>query len=256
MTVTGPAVTLQVRDDDKVLEPQRAWARTRPRGCWSGRGSPSFRGTASGRPAPDSSGSTSPPVPRCSPKPWNASREQPVLGDGDWISAMTVLSGRGLGNRHRADPRAARWRPDPSRQGHREIPGTARLRRRRRRPGQLPPHCPEAACRLPGDRKRPAVTEVGQVGGVAQALGHGPGTGASRVSRTVGEGSQNLLCAYLAGAVFLGVFLGLVANIALGWWWLDGAVVPPIGRWARRPRRLACCLRFEGRADVRPGAGA
>jgi hypothetical protein len=122
MTVTGPAVTLQVRDDDKVLEPQRAWARTRPRGCWSGRGSPSFRGTASGRPAPDSSGSTSPPVPRCSPKPWNASREQPVLGDGDWISAMTVLSGRGLGNRHRADPRAARWRPDPSRQGHREIP--------------------------------------------------------------------------------------------------------------------------------------
>lgn len=174
MNVTGPVVTLQVRDDDKVLEPQRAWARTRPRGCWSGRGSPSFRGTASGRPAPDSSGSTSPPVPRCSPKPWNASREQPVLGDGDWISAMTVLSGRGPGNRHRADPRAARWRPDPSRQGHREIPGAARLRRRRRRPGQLPRHCPEVACRLPGDRKRPAVTEVGQVGGVAQALGHRP----------------------------------------------------------------------------------
>lgn len=127
---------------------------------------------------------------------------------------MTALPGRGLGNRHRADPWAAGWRPDPSRQGHREIPGTARLRRRRRRPGQLPPHCPEAARRLPGDRQRPAVTEVGQVGGVAQALGHRPRNRRFARSRTAGEGTQNLLCAYLAGTVFL----GLVANIALGWW--------------------------------------
>src|SRR5438132_12998116 len=34
---------------------------------------------------------------------------------------------------------------------------------------------------------------------------------------TAGEGSQNLLCAYLAGAVLL----GLVGNAAFGWWWLD-----------------------------------
>ena len=34
---------------------------------------------------------------------------------------------------------------------------------------------------------------------------------------THGEGAQNLLCAYLAGAVFL----GLAGNAALGWWWLD-----------------------------------
>jgi len=34
---------------------------------------------------------------------------------------------------------------------------------------------------------------------------------------TRGEGTQNLLCAYLAGAVFL----GLAGNAALGWWWLD-----------------------------------
>jgi divalent metal cation (Fe/Co/Zn/Cd) transporter len=34
---------------------------------------------------------------------------------------------------------------------------------------------------------------------------------------TWGEGSQNLLCAYLAGAVFL----GLAGNALLGWWWLD-----------------------------------
>jgi divalent metal cation (Fe/Co/Zn/Cd) transporter len=36
-------------------------------------------------------------------------------------------------------------------------------------------------------------------------------------SATHGEGAQNLLCAYLAGAVFL----GLAGNAALGWWWLD-----------------------------------
>ncbi|HEY4026150.1 MAG TPA: cation transporter [Candidatus Dormibacteraeota bacterium] len=34
---------------------------------------------------------------------------------------------------------------------------------------------------------------------------------------TAGEGSQNLLCAYLAAAVLS----GLVANSLLGWWWLD-----------------------------------
>jgi divalent metal cation (Fe/Co/Zn/Cd) transporter len=34
---------------------------------------------------------------------------------------------------------------------------------------------------------------------------------------TAGEGAQNLLCAYLAGAVLL----GLAANALFGWWWLD-----------------------------------
>lgn len=34
---------------------------------------------------------------------------------------------------------------------------------------------------------------------------------------TAGEGTQNLLCAYLAGAVLA----GLAANTAFGWWWLD-----------------------------------
>jgi len=37
---------------------------------------------------------------------------------------------------------------------------------------------------------------------------------------TAGEGTQNLLCAYLAA----GVLVGLLANAALGWWWLDPAV--------------------------------
>jgi divalent metal cation (Fe/Co/Zn/Cd) transporter len=36
-------------------------------------------------------------------------------------------------------------------------------------------------------------------------------------SATHGEGAQNLICAYLAGAVFL----GLTGNAVFGWWWLD-----------------------------------
>jgi divalent metal cation (Fe/Co/Zn/Cd) transporter len=37
---------------------------------------------------------------------------------------------------------------------------------------------------------------------------------------TAGEGTQNLLCAYLAA----GVLVGLLANTVLGLWWLDPAV--------------------------------
>jgi divalent metal cation (Fe/Co/Zn/Cd) transporter len=37
---------------------------------------------------------------------------------------------------------------------------------------------------------------------------------------TAGEGSQNLLCAYLAAAVLI----GLLANTLLSWWWLDPLV--------------------------------
>jgi divalent metal cation (Fe/Co/Zn/Cd) transporter len=49
-----------------------------------------------------------------------------------------------------------------------------------------------------------------------------------RSSATVGEGTQNLLCAYLA----LAVFVGLAANTFLGAWWLDGAVALGISGWA------------------------
>lgn len=34
---------------------------------------------------------------------------------------------------------------------------------------------------------------------------------------TTGEGMQNILCAYLSGAVLV----GLAANAAFGWWWAD-----------------------------------
>jgi divalent metal cation (Fe/Co/Zn/Cd) transporter len=61
-------------------------------------------------------------------------------------------------------------------------------------------------------------------------------------SATYGEGTQNLLCAYLAGAVFL----GLAGNALFGWWWLDpiaalliAAVAVREGREAWRGE--ACC---------------
>jgi divalent metal cation (Fe/Co/Zn/Cd) transporter len=45
---------------------------------------------------------------------------------------------------------------------------------------------------------------------------------------TAGEGAQNLLCAYLA----IAVFTGLAANTLFGAWWLDGAVALGIAGWA------------------------
>jgi divalent metal cation (Fe/Co/Zn/Cd) transporter len=50
------------------------------------------------------------------------------------------------------------------------------------------------------------------LGRAKQRVGQRLGSGA-----TAGEGKQNLLCAYMA----VGVLIGLLANTALGWWWLD-----------------------------------
>ena len=47
-------------------------------------------------------------------------------------------------------------------------------------------------------------------------------------SATAGEGTQNLLCAYLA----IAVFAGLAANTLVGAWWLDGVVALGIAGWA------------------------
>lgn len=52
---------------------------------------------------------------------------------------------------------------------------------------------------------------------------------------TAGEGTQNLLCAYLAMAVFA----GLAANTLLGVWWLDGVVALGISGWAVAEGRRA-----------------
>ena len=52
---------------------------------------------------------------------------------------------------------------------------------------------------------------------------------------TAGEGAQNLLCAYLA----IAVFTGLAANTLFGAWWLDGAVALGIAGWAVTEGRRA-----------------
>jgi divalent metal cation (Fe/Co/Zn/Cd) transporter len=52
---------------------------------------------------------------------------------------------------------------------------------------------------------------------------------------TAGEGAQNLLCAYLAA----GVLLGLAANAAVGWWWLDPVIALVIAVVAVREGREA-----------------
>jgi divalent metal cation (Fe/Co/Zn/Cd) transporter len=53
------------------------------------------------------------------------------------------------------------------------------------------------------------------LGRAKQRVGARLGSGA-----TAGEGAQNLLCAYMAA----GVVVGLGANAAFGWWWLDPVI--------------------------------
>lgn len=68
---------------------------------------------------------------------------------------------------------------------------------------------------------------------------------------TAGEGTQNLLCAYLAA----GVLVGLLANTVFGLWWLDPAIALGIAALAIKEGREA----WEGEgcacADV-PGLDA
>ncbi len=65
-------------------------------------------------------------------------------------------------------------------------------------------------------------------------------------SATHGEGAQNLLCAYLAGAVFL----GLAGNALFGWWWLDPIAALLVAAVALREgvetwRGEGCCVAPE-----------
>lgn len=52
---------------------------------------------------------------------------------------------------------------------------------------------------------------------------------------TAGEGTQNLLCSYLA----LAVLAGLLANTLLGVWWLDNVVALGLAAWAIAEGRRA-----------------
>ncbi|WP_460347190.1 cation diffusion facilitator family transporter [Actinoallomurus acanthiterrae] len=75
------------------------------------------------------------------------------------------------------------------------------------------------------------------LGNAKHRLGARLGSGA-----TTGEGTQNLLCAYLAGAVLL----GLAANSWFGWWWLDPLIGLAVATVAVKEGREAwrgedCC---------------
>jgi divalent metal cation (Fe/Co/Zn/Cd) transporter len=75
------------------------------------------------------------------------------------------------------------------------------------------------------------------LGKAKQRIGRRLGSGA-----TAGEGTQNMLCAYLAA----GVLTGLVLNMALGLWWADPAVALGISALAINEGRHAwagedCC---------------
>lgn len=72
--------------------------------------------------------------------------------------------------------------------------------------------------------ERPEVSVLGMTLTATSLVGMPlVGVAKQRVARqlesqaTHGEGTQNLLCAYLAAAVLL----GLAGNAAFGWWWLD-----------------------------------
>ena len=76
------------------------------------------------------------------------------------------------------------------------------------------------------------------LGRAKQRIGTALGSGA-----THGEGTQNLLCAYLAA----GVLAGLLANALAGWWWLDPVVALGIAAIAVREgvqtwRGEGCCV--------------
>jgi divalent metal cation (Fe/Co/Zn/Cd) transporter len=82
------------------------------------------------------------------------------------------------------------------------------------------------------------------LGRAKQRLGDQLGSAATR-----GEGTQNLLCAYLAAAVLA----GLLGNALLGLWWLDpgaalviAAVAVKEGRETWRGEGCTCCERPPG----------
>jgi divalent metal cation (Fe/Co/Zn/Cd) transporter len=91
----------------------------------------------------------------------------------------------------------------------------------------LAPYIAQDALRTLIDTQHPRVSWIGiglsiasiivmpLVGRAKQRIGLRLGSGA-----TAGEGTQNILCAYLAG----GVLVGLALNAAFGLWWADPAV--------------------------------
>ena len=104
-----------------------------------------------------------------------------------------------------------------------------------------------------GDRAETSIVGLALTAGTAvfePALGVTKRIGARLgSSATAGEGTQNLLCAYLAMAVFA----GLAANTLWGAWWLDGVVALGIAGWAVVEGRRAWTGRSCGCA-CQPGS--
>lgn len=88
----------------------------------------------------------------------------------------------------------------------------------------LAPYVAYEATKALTNAEHPDVSAIGLVLTASSVIGMPLlGVAKQRVARKVssqathGEGTQNLLCAYLAAAVFL----GLAGNALFGWWWLD-----------------------------------
>lgn len=99
----------------------------------------------------------------------------------------------------------------------------------------LAPYIAVEAIRSLAAGERPSTSIVGIVLTAITALLEPPlGVAKRRIGTRLGspataaEGSQNLLCSYLA----LAVFAGLLANTLLGAWWLDSFVALGIAVWA------------------------
>jgi divalent metal cation (Fe/Co/Zn/Cd) transporter len=106
----------------------------------------------------------------------------------------------------------------------------------------LAPYIAQDAIRAVINGERPSTSLVGislaissivampLLGRAKQRVGERLASGA-----TAAEGAQNLLCAYMAA----GVLLGLAANAVLGWWWLDPVIALGIAAIAVREGREA-----------------
>lgn len=101
-----------------------------------------------------------------------------------------------------------------------------------------------------GDRPETSIAGLALTAGTAifePALGVAKRRIGARLgsAATAGEGTQNLLCAYLA----IAVFAGLAANTLWGVWWLDGVVALGIAGWALVEGRRAWAGRSCGCAS-------
>jgi divalent metal cation (Fe/Co/Zn/Cd) transporter len=117
----------------------------------------------------------------------------------------------------------------------------------------LAPYVGLESVRALADGQRPAVSSLG-IALSASSLLVMPWLGVAKQriadqigsAATKGEGRQNMLCAYLAGALLV----GLSANAAVGAWWLDPAVGLLIAGVAVKEGRDA--WRGEGCCDSPP----